>query len=120
MLVTTHKTARRHSPEDHKTKTKGIAWDKFPHKKSFEAEPAGSSKMLVTTHKTARRHNPEDHKTKTKEIAWDKFPYKESFEAKQWRLCETRWNVTLSTQHVRCKVVEFGHVLSNKRYRCLT
>jgi len=38
MLVTTHKTARRHNPEDHKTKTKETAWDTFPSKESFEAK----------------------------------------------------------------------------------
>jgi len=73
--------------------------------------------MLVTTNKNARRLNPEDHKAKTKEIAWGTFPSKESLEAKQWRLRDTRWNVILSTQHVRCKVVEYRQVL--ERYHCL-
>jgi len=34
----TNKTARRCNPEDHKTKTKEIAWDTFPSKESFEAK----------------------------------------------------------------------------------
>ena len=38
MLVTTNKTARRHNPEDHKTKNKEIVWDTFPSKEGFEAK----------------------------------------------------------------------------------
>jgi hypothetical protein len=38
MLVATHKTARRRNPEDHKTKTKEIAWGTFPSKESFEVK----------------------------------------------------------------------------------
>jgi hypothetical protein len=38
MLVTTHKTARRHNPEDRKTKTKEIVWNTFPSKESFEVK----------------------------------------------------------------------------------
>jgi hypothetical protein len=38
MLATTHKTARRHNPEDHKTKTKELAWGTFLSKESFETK----------------------------------------------------------------------------------
>jgi hypothetical protein len=56
-LVTTHKTARRHNPEEHITRLHGDTTQKNT------SQDCTSTQPRRTHHKTARRHNPEEHIT---------------------------------------------------------